>query len=82
MTRKNDGGLAFPNTITSLSEGDRDFPHEFGLGGMTLRQWYAGQAAMGRIATYGADERCEPKHVAEFAFEVADALIAEGKKDD
>jgi len=46
---------------------------------MSLRQWYAGQAL---AAVYDNGGRYGPegmKQVAEYAFKIADAMIAEGE---
>lgn len=64
---KNDGGPAFP------------FEYEVGEGlgkalhtGMTLRQWYAGQALIGLLAHASGED---PHKAPEMAFALADALI-------
>lgn len=41
---KDTGGPAYPSTITEGPEG-RSFPHDFGLDGMTLLDWFAGEVA-------------------------------------
>lgn len=65
---KRDGGPAFP-----LADGTRDDE-----GGMTLRDYFAGQAIAGlccRDATRMTDT------LAQEAFEVADAMLAERNKE-
>ena len=61
-----DGGPAFPS------------PHSTRYG-MTLRQWYAGQALAWCLSEFGghADDGVQ---YAAAAFQIADAMIAEGKK--
>ena len=59
-----DGGPAFPVPETDTNYFD---------GGMTLRQWYAGQALAG-IDVNGN----RPNDLAKELFRVADAMIAEG----
>lgn len=47
------------------------------VGGMTLRQYYAGLAMQGFIAAYAGDNRTpNPIHAASEAVEYADSLIA------
>ena len=41
-----DGGAAFPQTMTMNGE-RMDWPDEFQRGGMSLRDWFAGQVASG-----------------------------------
>ena len=43
--------------------------------GMTLRQWYAGEAMKGILAKHG--ENISPTHTSEYARVYADALLAE-----
>lgn len=60
-------GYAFPGTRYS-QEG-----MPIGVGqGMTMRDWFAGQALAGNIAR---DDR--PKMAAKSAYEIADAMLAE-----
>lgn len=51
-------------------------------GGMSLRQWYAGMSIMA-ILSMGTVNEPDPHVlvVARRAFEIADAMIAEGKKE-
>ncbi len=71
-----------------MSENDGNtpaYPTEIGpkcYSGMTLRQWYAGQAmvvAMYCVPLDGGDENVTGK-LAKIAFEIADAMIEEGAK--
>jgi len=82
MTRKNDGGPAFPpfpQPFAVRPGDDLVFRRDHGLQGMSVRQVYAGLIAGGWFAS---DKRLAPKDIAKYAFEIADALIAEGEKDD
>ncbi len=45
--------------------------------GMTMRQWYAGLAMQAVVSYHG---ECDEAYYANFAFKMADAMIAEEKK--
>ena len=49
--------------------------------GMTLREWYAGQALVGYLASYGPDGNpaSHAKNIAITCFRIADAMIAAGE---
>ena len=66
MSMKDDGGPAFPQTIR--------VPDEFHAG-MSLRDWFAGQALQGMLAN---GERRQ-SYAAE-AYSLADAMLAERKQ--
>ena len=74
MSDLNDGGTAFP--AEGPSAGQFENP------GMTLRQWYAGQALAGMMANIGVvnmlRDKSEPglKETGWACMTVADALIA------
>lgn len=63
----NDGGPAFPR-----SEGQSSTEFD----GMTLRDWFAGQALAGWLASFGPGEAVKVNGLAQFAYEIADALLA------
>lgn len=69
----NGGGAAFPCPEGVLT---------LGAPGMTLRQWYAGQAVAGVIASFGGLNvpLPEPAQLAAQAFQIADAMIDEGER--
>lgn len=70
-----DGGSAFP----SLHElGDIAYTQ----GGMTLRDWFAGQALAGIIAHADKFGSLAPTIAAEAAYEAADAMLAARKGGD
>lgn len=82
MSEDRDGGPAFPTIVTSLERRYRNEPHRFTAdytseGGMTIRDWFAGQALAGFINHFGLDGQ---KHAASFCYQYADAMIAERKK--
>lgn len=77
MTKRNGGGPAFPT--------DPRFQHGTGYDGMSLRQWFAGQALAGYIAHLGYRDISAGSYVDECvseAYRFADAMIAEGSKGD
>jgi len=76
----NDGGSAFPEVETSYSsrwDGDSGgYANTYSVGGMTLRDWFAGQALVGIIAGGKWVERVSAE-----AYAYADAMLRarEGK---
>lgn len=70
MSTKNDGGLAFPYPEAGFVEST----------GMTLRDWFVGQALNGWLASFGQYETAGAEQVAEFAYATADAMLAEREK--
>ena len=71
MTVQNNGGPAFPQTdLSAYNMG----PAETGNGGMTLRDWFAGQALAGHIAHEGGGATFDLDATA--AYKWADAMIA------
>ena len=81
--KRNDGGPAFPGDQGYTSDG---LNSQSWCPGMTLREWYAGQAIkLFSLDMY--DVHClkaggMPDHqiVARFCYQLADAMIAEGAK--
>lgn len=69
----NDGGPAFPAV-------EHEFPNGIRVdGGMTLRDWFAGMVVSSGIVT--EDGRAvSPQGVAQWAYGVADAMLAERSK--
>jgi hypothetical protein len=65
----NDGGQAFPMSFGCDSEN---------YSGMSLRDWFAGQALVGLLAYSG--EMCGKGNWADLAFAHADAMIAARKE--
>jgi len=65
----NDGGPAFPRQPSEYTSGSQ---------GMTLRDWFAGQALNGYLASWNDEipnEFFEPDYVAGRVYEFADAMI-------
>lgn len=67
---QNDGGPAFPHMMAT---GHRDY-----ASGLSLRDWFAGQALASEQVTRAY--HCEPGHLARYCYEIADAMLAERKK--
>lgn len=85
MSVIDDGGPAFPATITLDRETGAHKPHQVGnddfvMPGMSLRAHFAGLAMQGCLAghysQYGHENYWPPSRVADHAVECADALIA------
>lgn len=68
MSKINDGGPAFPISVQP------DF--QYAEAGMSLRDWLAGQALAGWLASFPPDAAVKPINAAAFAYEVADAMLA------
>lgn len=64
MSNPKDGGPAFPVAPDDL----------VGSKGMTLRDWFAGQALAGLSAQFGSE--LAPPAFAAFAYQLADAMLA------
>lgn len=73
-----DGGPAFPERYDYVNDPSQSW------GGMTLRQWYAGMAMQGMLASEGTDGQSwgEPSRMAAHAFVLADAMLAHEAGDD
>ena len=62
---RDDGGQAFPGVQTD---------------GMSLRDYFAGQALAGQLASFGPDDFPNPDGLAALAYCIADAVLAERSK--
>ena len=71
MTGKHDGGPAFPRFEAPV-HGSYPIP----VGGMSLRDWFAGQALAGWMASFIADEAVKADGCAQLAYQLADAMLA------
>lgn len=72
--RIEDGGTAFPSRI--MYRDSQGIDHEIVNMGMSLRDWFAGQALsglIGHVDKFGVDA---PAVAAEAAYEAADAMMA------
>lgn len=74
MIERKDGGPAFPQVET-----EKSYSHE----GMSLRDWFAGQALVGHLANNGATSDMilvGAIGIAESCFKIADAMLQEKRK--
>lgn len=69
MANKKDGGPAFPNQSDSSGYGRAP--------GLSLRDYFAGQALMGLIAYNRREDDTEPEHFASRSYALADAMLKE-----
>lgn len=83
MSAHEDGGPAFPSSIAVGSAGDVYRSWTEGYGGMTLRDWFAGQALAGLLASpnWGpVDGRAAEERYAMSAYLQADAMLVERER--
>jgi hypothetical protein len=83
--QSNDGGLAFPQPMAALpTTGEMYCAYEKhpDFGGMTLRDYFAAAALQGVMMNATCFENMTDKHIAECAWNAADAMLAarEGKE--
>jgi hypothetical protein len=78
MTEKPyDGGLAFPGNRLEKSDDEAGVYYRADHPGMTLRDWFAGQAIMGLCADPSNHELFDShEDAAKSAYFIADAMIA------
>lgn len=72
-----DGGPAFPQTTTESYGGELAVDVS---GGMSLRDWFAGQALIGMGTWSPVGSPMEPTARAEWAYQQADAILAERER--
>ena len=77
MSNKPDGGPAFPVTANHMVDGLWQSCDE---GGMTLRDYFAGQALQGLASSGWAENEVDATVAAANAYRLADAMIAERSK--
>lgn len=77
MTKDN-GGPAFP---FDAGDAQNDWYVTEQHPGMSLRDWFAGQAMTGWLASYSPEDMAPvPEKVAKFFYSLADAMLAEREK--
>jgi hypothetical protein len=75
-----DGGPAFPRTANNYRQGDSHKYHDGNLG-MSLRDYFAGQALTGWLATaVNLAAELDSEAEAKKAYEIADAMLKEREK--
>ena len=77
MSNKKDGGLFFPGT--RYENMGTNIPVEVNYFGATKRQWYAGMALQGMLASGGFRDYSD---AADSAYQMADAMIAFEEKEE
>jgi len=82
MSKQKDGGSAFPMIDSDINGVGEHY--YFSTGGMSRRQWYAGQALAGMLASFSGMfsllEHGYASKIANGAFMIADAMEAESEK--
>jgi hypothetical protein len=74
MSAVKNGGPAFPQTHAQPTPGGGiHYTHD---GGMTLRDWFAGQAISGACSPAPDGWSISPSDHAEWAYQMADAMLA------
>lgn len=76
---KDDGGAAFPVLPPCDAGGNVASGYPYPEVGMSLRDWFAGQAVIGVTSDLGGDSF--PDAIANQAYAIADAMIARRKID-
>lgn len=74
MSKIDDGGPAFPRTVQRWNDSFEN------VAGMSLRDWFAGQAIAGMLAK---DPRIAPSYfavIADQAYKLADAMLTTRKE--
>lgn len=75
----NDGGPAFPNSVAVATNANHEpmvwDSQDRALPGMSLRDWFAGQAMIGYIADCKHPDNATPSMVAEWSYANADAML-------
>jgi hypothetical protein len=71
MSTINDGGPAFPVPDSHHANGQV----QYGANGMTLRDWFAGQALQGLLACGEAHDEHTDSVTAGAAYKMADAML-------
>ena len=88
MSKRNDGGPAFPgkrfeNVSSYIGDQEVKTAQEISYPGMSLRDYFAAKAMQGLLASETArdpDRMRDADHVAKYSYEQADAMLAEREK--
>jgi len=75
---KDDGGSAFAHIENGFEVDDKGYGNKFTVHhkGMTLRDWFAGQALAGLSVEYYAVYGQSAENVAEKAYQIADEMLS------
>lgn len=72
---------AFPVKVRRNTSSDPlATPHEFQLEGMSLRDWFAGQALAGMLACPTMESGMRNEQYSRVSYAIADAMLAERKR--
>lgn len=84
MSNKDTGGPAFPEHHYFDPDRGQYGQHmtasDVGRGGMSLRDWFAGQALIGYLAETKHPDNATPSIVAKWCYANADAMLAEKRR--
>jgi hypothetical protein len=75
MSEKETGGQAFPHANPRY---DGNWDNRMQIGGMTLRDYFAGQS-LGTIINFCMDAKIDAKGMASVSYEIADAMLGARK---
>lgn len=70
-----DGGPAFPTADGTATDGEKTVVHDSTSRGMSLRDWFAGQALAGIMADSTTTNGASFAAIAEEAYQAADAML-------
>ncbi len=78
---KDDGGPAFPQNYIDRGNGMTP-SYAFGEGGISIRDWFAGQALIGWLASFAGDSapHIKSSDIAAECYDFADAVLKERSK--
>lgn len=77
---KDNGGMAFPCSLIDYGSGPTA-PDSYGLGGMSLRDYFAGQAIEGLLGKYSLNKPEDQETITRMAYQLSDAMLAERNKE-
>ena len=81
MSTIEDGGPAFPVSTSNTYTGHQDGPNTWQFPGATLRDYFAAKAMQGLLAqSCGTALGSDPIHGAQYAYQMADAMLAARKE--
>lgn len=75
MSKIDDGGFAYPVIPPVAQDGGCVSGYPFPEGGMSLRDWFAGKAISGALASDIDLESADWDNCAQYAYALADAMI-------